>query len=91
MSTSQMEYMNLCVHRVKYYEEKDDFYNTKNFEKNMEIFDQQVMELLEKGWRPNGGPQFSEGWYTGHSFYGKAIQSLVRVIHYDDTNKKKKK
>jgi len=70
--------MNVWYHWTNYYDSDEDFHNQKNFEKNMDTFDEHVNEFIKEGWRPHGPSQFSAGWFTGCRSTGSAIQTMVK-------------
>jgi hypothetical protein len=76
--SATMQYTTIWVHWTKYYDESS--HNEKNFEKNMTDFDEHVNGFIEEGWRPNGPPQFSAGWFTGCTETGSVVQALIRTI-----------
>jgi len=78
--SSSLEYTNVWHHWTMYYAPRDDFNNEKNFEKNMEVFDEHVNGFIKEGWRPHGGPQFSDGWFHGSTHNGTVVQALVRNV-----------
>jgi hypothetical protein len=80
---ADMEYTTIWVHWNEYF--NNDVDNTKNFKKNMEVFDERVNGFIKEGWRPKGPPQFSAGWFSGCTASGSVVQALIRETEYDIT------
>ena len=78
--TKMLEYFNVYV-AFEHYGNSGRSSNRdvlkKNFDENMQDFDQFVNEKLEEGWQLHGPPTFSLGWCDMQSG-GVAFQTLVR-------------
>jgi hypothetical protein len=78
--TKMLEYFNVYVTFEHYGNSGRSSNRTvlkKNFDENMQDFDQFVNEKLEEGWQLHGPPSFSLGW-CDMQIGGVAIQCLVR-------------